>query len=394
MWKHIYTYICVYTYIHLLPHHVCIWQKKYKLRWWYHRYTHNLKIYTRILPYKAHRRMKPICTHTMILACSAEIRHACIQSWFMIHWLVYHDVMTHSQVWRNTSSAIYQPSKVPCLSGGQSLGTRAAALPPLLVRLGFLLHNATATSVSAQEQAKSDVSIIHRQTGRQVLLFPPLYVCENQILCKCIWLWTCASTHTHTQTHTNTHTHTHTNPHTHTKTCTHTHIHLTFYTEVCAKRNFSFLCVCACWFLLISAHFRRQVHMPLVTTNIHTYTCTRKRAKKFHTRKCECIHGPTPNTYAYSMHNCTHKKQDTAIYHFQNAPDQVCLQQQGMLAAALTPPLDWLASLLHNATAVCHTVHKRDTRNISNTHKTAGVLRTIFRYTSAQMVNWITHAHA
>jgi len=81
-------------------------------------------------------------------------------------------------------------------------------------------------------------------------------------------------THTHTNTHKHAHTHTHQPTHSHRHMHAHAHTSYILDTQVCAQRNFSFLCVCACSFLLISTHFRRQVHLPLVTTNIHTYTCT------------------------------------------------------------------------------------------------------------------------
>jgi len=43
---------------------------------------------------------------------------------------------------------------------------RAAALPPLLARLCSLRHDIGAACRSAQEEAKNEISMPHRQAGR------------------------------------------------------------------------------------------------------------------------------------------------------------------------------------------------------------------------------------
>jgi len=59
---------------------------------------------------------------------------------------------------------------------------QVAALTPPLARLAALRHSAAAACDPAQEEAESDVSMPHRQAGRQAgtLLLPSILVVEYE----------------------------------------------------------------------------------------------------------------------------------------------------------------------------------------------------------------------
>ena len=81
-----------------------------------------------------------------------------------------------------TPQTPHQPRNVPCQLCSQHQGMQVAALPPPLARLAALRHSAAAAYQTAQEEAESDVSMPHRQAGRQAgtLLLPSILVVEYE----------------------------------------------------------------------------------------------------------------------------------------------------------------------------------------------------------------------
>ena len=71
------------------------------------------------------------------------------------------------------------------------------------------------------------------------------------------------------------------------------------------------------------------------------------------------------------QHTWTHYTRSTP-YHTHNVPHRACSQCQGTLAAAQTPPMARLASLLPNAAAVCRPAHTELKSDVSTSHRQTG----------------------